>query len=309
MAASKNRALWTELPAGAREMVEHLVRGTVVGAENCEGGFSPGLASKLTLGDGSRVFVKAIDCDEWPDQSQMYRDEAAVAAAMPAAVPTPRFLGSADDGPWFALAFECVAGTEPTSPWQRPELDRVLITVDRLAVAVTPSPISVPSAQPRIGGWAGLTVDTAARDSLAEHSPWAANNLHDLARLEQDGLVTARGRTLVHFDLLPHNILITDTEVLFVDWAHARLGAPFIDSLMVLASAAADGIDPEPILPACNALASTGQASVDAVLTALTGAWLAGGIAFMQPGLEPIGLAKLHLGLGALRWLRRRLER
>jgi len=309
VAASKNRALWTELPAVTREMVEHLVGGSVIAAENCEGGYSPGLASKLTLAGCSRVFVKAIDCAEWPDQSAMYRDEAAVAAALPAGLPTPRFLGSADDGQWFALAFECAAGTEPTQPWQRPQLDRVLTTVDWFAVAVTPSPISVPSTQPRIGGWAEMTADSVARASLADHSQWAVNHLDDLARLEQDGLARARGSTLVHFDLLPHNILMTDTEVLFVDWAHARLGAPFIDLLMVLASAAADGIDPEPILPGCDALASAGQVSVNAVLTALTGSWLAGGIALMQPRLEPIGLAKLHLGLGALSWLRRRLER
>jgi hypothetical protein len=309
MSASKDRALWIDLPAGARALIEDLVQGSVVDAENCEGGYSPGLASKLSLDDGRRIFVKAMDCDEWPDQAAMHRDEAAVAAALPNSMPTPRFLGSAGDGHWLALAFECVAGAEPARPWRQSELDRVLAAVGRFAAAATPSPVNVPSTQPRIGGWAELARDPELQVKLAEHSAWAACHLDALVRLEKDGLAAARGSALVHFDLLPHNILLTGTDVQFVDWPHARLGAPFIDMLMVLASAAADGIDPEPLLPGCDVLANAGKEAVDAVLTALTGSWLAGGLAPMPPGMEPIGAAKLYLGRGALNWLHRRLQR
>ena len=59
---------------------------------------------------------------------------------------------------------------------------------------------------------------------------------------------------------------------------------------MVLASASADGIDPEPFL------------------AALTGFWLAGAVEEVSPGPEPIATAKLKLGRGGLRWLRQRLE-
>jgi hypothetical protein len=44
------------------------------------------------------------------------------------------------------------------------------------------------------------------------------------------------------------------------------------------------------------------------VLAALTGFWLAGAVEDVPPGMEPIAAAKLELGLGGLRWLRRRLE-
>ncbi len=122
MSASKNRPRWNELPEPVRGQIEYLVGGPVVAAENCDGGFSPGFASRLTLAGGRRVFAKAIDAFEWPDQAPFYRDEAQVAAglavarvadvAVATAVSTPRFLGSLDDGQFVILAFDCVAGGE-----------------------------------------------------------------------------------------------------------------------------------------------------------------------------------------------------
>src|ERR671916_582069 len=50
-----------------------------------------------------------------------------------------------------------------------------------------------------------------------------------LAVLERAGLDTARGGSLVHCDLYPHNILLTPDRVVVVDWPHARLGAPVVD--------------------------------------------------------------------------------
>ena len=93
---------------------------------------------------------------------------------------------------------------------------------------------------------------------------------------------------------------------MLVDWPHARLGAPVIDLLTVLVSAAADGIDPAPLLAAQAVAAAAEPATIDAVLAALTGFWMAGALAPMQPGLDPIAAAKLQLGRGGLAWLRQR---
>src|SRR5262249_15080126 len=124
----------------------------------------------------------------------------------------------------------------------------------------------------------------------------------------QVGLAAARGDTLVHFDALPHNILRTDSQVLFVDWPHARLGAPFLDLLTVLASAGDAGIDLDPLLAGQSVTAGAEPGALDAVLAALTGFWLAGGLAELPPALKPIAAAKLRLGRGALSWLQRRLD-
>jgi Ser/Thr protein kinase RdoA (MazF antagonist) len=307
MSASKNRPRWGELPLRVRCQISELAGGRVVAAENCEGGFSPGFASRLTLADKQRVFVKAMDVDEWPLQATFHRAEARVAAALPQAVPAPRFLGSADDGHWVILAFEWADGAELPMPWRPDELSQAVAAAGAMSQALTPSPVSVPANHTRLGGWADLAADTGALAKLPDFSAWAAGNLDMLIELERAGLTVARGDTLVHFDALPHNILRTDRRVLFVDWPHARLGAPFIDLLTVLASAGDSGIDLEELLASQSVTAGTEPGAQDAVLAALTGFWLAGGLAELPPALKPIAAAKLRLGRSALSWLERRL--
>jgi Ser/Thr protein kinase RdoA (MazF antagonist) len=303
MGASKNRPRWDDLPPSVRADIERVVGGPVGHARNCPGGFSPGFAARITRADGRRVFVKAIDADAWPGEAVWYRTEARVTASLPAAVPAPRLLGTIDDGRWIVLALEDIDGTEPAQPWHSQDLDRVAAAVVRLGRAGTPSPVPLPREHPRLGGWRHIGDAHAAR--LAEHSTWAAGNLAGLVRLERAGLAAARGDSLVHFDLYPHNILLTPDRVVFVDWPHARLGAPLVDLVTVLSSAAADGIDPEPVLAAHPTGAP--PEAVDAVLAAHCGFLLDGGLSGSTPGLEAIAAAKLRLGLGAVAWLRRRL--
>jgi hypothetical protein len=306
IAASKRRPLWDELPAPARAQIEHLLASPVVAAQNCEGGFSPGFASRLTLADGRHAFVKAMDGDAWPSQAPMYRAEAGVAAALPGSVPAPGFLGSFDDGHWVALAFEGIDGTEPAQPWSLTDLDRVLAAVGQLARAGTPSPVMLPRDHPRLGGWASLASDPSRRARLPACSAWAAGNLPLLITLEGEGLAAAQGPSLVHFDLYPHNILLTTERVLFVDWPHARLGAPFVDLLLLLSSAASAGVDPEPILARQPLAADIEPPAIDAVLAAHAGFCLAGALLPAAPGLEPITEAKLSLGRATVEWLARR---
>jgi hypothetical protein len=111
----------------------------------------------------------------------------------------------------------------------------------------------------------------------------------------------------VHFDLYPHNILLTNDRVLFADWPHARLGVPLLDLLIVLSTAAADGIDPEPILRQDPLTAGTAPHTIDAVLAALAGFSANGALHPPVPGLEPITAAKRTLSRTAVAWLHHRL--
>lgn len=300
MSRSKDRPRWPDLPARVHDQIEGLVGGHVVAARNRPGGFSPGFASRLTIADGRRVFAKAIDARAWPSQAAMYRAEARNAAGLTAsglacALPTPRLLGSCDDGSYVVLAFEYVEGREPTSPWQPKQLAAVAGAVGRMSALLTPSPLTVPEDHPRLGGWDHLSVEQLTMLSIGK----AARHVDQLINLERRGLMAARGMALVHFDALPHNILLTPAGVMLVDWPHARLGAPIIDLLTVLASAAADGVDPEPVLHAQAETASPGD--VDAILAAWSGFCLAGAVDETCP--VPIAAAKMKLGRGALGWL------
>src|SRR5438128_694352 len=103
-----NRLTWTELPTAVRAWIESVVGAPVVGAVSQSGGFSPGLAARLTLADGRRVFAKAVGLERNPDSPEMHRREAAIASRIPADAPAPKLLWSYDDGDWVALVFEDV---------------------------------------------------------------------------------------------------------------------------------------------------------------------------------------------------------
>src|SRR5688572_18384647 len=117
--------LWHQLPQEVQAEVCRIAGGgTVVAAWNWPGGFSPGLASRVRLDDGKRLFVKAMDAAAWPGEAATYRAEAAITAALPETVPAPRLHGSFDDGRWIVLVFEDIDGGEPSQPWSAEELRR-----------------------------------------------------------------------------------------------------------------------------------------------------------------------------------------
>lgn len=304
MSASKNRLRWAELPEHVRARIGQLAGGPVVAAANCEGGFSPGLAARVRLADGRRAFVKAMDCSAWPFQSRLYREEARATAMLPPGLPTPEFLGCDDDGDWVILAFECIDGTEPARPWREADLARVVIAASDLAAVTAPD---LPTDHPRLGGWADIAADGSRLARLATSASWAAQRLSRLTELEVHGLAAAQGSALVHFDMFAHNILLTPDRVLFVDWPHARLGAPLIDTVLLLASVVADGVDPEPFLAASPLTARVDPRAVDGLIAAQAGFCLRDALHPPEPGLEPIYAAKLELGLAALAWLARRM--
>lgn len=338
MTASKDRPQWTNLPATVRSHVQDLLGGSVTEATNCPGGFSAGFASRLRLspsapGQRGRAFVKAIDSDAWPVQGEWYRDEARIAAALPAAIPAPALLGTFDDGHWVVLAFEDIEGHEPPQPWRQADLGRAVTALRPLAAVTAPSlaTASLRRDHPRLGGWADVACEPACRVALARLAPWADRHLNRLIDLEADGIGRARGDALVHGDLYPFNILLTRARVFIVDWSHARWGSPAIDLISLLVSAAADGLDPEPFLhaetthPAVPARADAAgppdplprarptagidlsPAAIDGILAAHAG-FLIGGAVWPDPNrVEAIVAAKERLGLGALNWLRRRL--
>ena len=300
MARSKDRTRWHEIPSPVRAAVEKAVNGRVVHAENCDGGFSPGLASRLQLADGRGVFAKAADGGTWPWEAETHRTEARVNAVLPAGLAAPRLLHVLDDGEWVVLLFEEIDGGPPAQPWNAVDLARV---AEQVAAMPRVAGLDLPREHPRLGGWASITPE-----QIAPHSAWAAGQLSYLVKLENEGTLAAQGDALVHFDLYPFNILLTAHRVVFVDWPHARLGAPIVDLVMLLSSAAADGLDPEPVLHR-HADPGVPPQAVDAILAAHAGFLLSGAVSAMVPGLEAIAAAKLHLGLGAVTWLQHRLIR
>jgi aminoglycoside phosphotransferase (APT) family kinase protein len=218
VAMGGNRLTWAELPNEVRTRIEDVAGGRVVAARSQPGGFSPALASVLTLDTGAQVFAKAVSMTRNDFSATAIRDEVRVLGSLPDRVPAPRLRGSHDDGEWVAMVTDAVDGRNPAQPWRPDELRRFLDAATVLARMLTPSPIE-------------------------------AGKLADAAGFEVDGWREAtEGTTLMHGDLRSDNFLLTATGFMVVDWPFVGLGPPWVDLLFSLPSIAMHGGgDPEEI--------------------------------------------------------------
>jgi aminoglycoside phosphotransferase (APT) family kinase protein len=243
------RLPWPSVPVGLRHAVEQHLGAPVADAVTQPGGFSPGVAVRLRLTDGTRAFVKAVGARPHPDSADIHRAEARIAAALPAGTPAPRLLGYLDQDGWVVLIFEDIDGVMPSQPWIWSELERVLHAVGDLATALTPTPIDAPTVAARFGdaltGWQHLRdARDGGHDDLAGLDPWARRHLSGLAALEASWQDAAEGDSLVHTDLRADNLLLTDDRVVVVDWPWACTAAPWFDLLAMLPSVHMQGGPP-----------------------------------------------------------------
>jgi aminoglycoside phosphotransferase (APT) family kinase protein len=216
----------------------------VVDAVSQPGGFSPGLASRLVLANGRRVFAKAISQDRNQIAWMSHRREAETLEALPPIVPAPRLLGIHDEDGWVAIVTEDVGGRTPAQPWRPDELDRVLAAAADLAELLTPSPVATAPVGERFGeffnGWRKLS----AAGDVEGLEPWARDNLDRLATVEAQWTRTCAGDSLMHGDLRADNVLLTQDRVVFVDWPRVCSGAAWLDLLLMLPSVALHGPPP-----------------------------------------------------------------
>ena len=306
-AAEGARLPWAELPKRVVSAVEERLGSGVVRAEDRPGGFSPGAAARLVLADGRRAFVKAVGSSPNPDSPSMHRAEARITAAMPAAAPVPRFLFEIDDGDWVALAFEDVDGRQPSMPWRRDELDRVLFAVAWLHEVLTPAPVPAESIGKAFGDQFGSWRWVASNSVPEGLDPWAARHLDRLAELESHWAEAATGTTLLHSDLRADNMLVTNDRVVFVDWPQACIGAGWADVVFLLPSVAMQrGPAPDELFDDHPSAAGADPDDVNAVLAALAGYFCVRALLPAPPGLPTLREFQRAQGVEALEWLRRR---
>ena len=129
-------------------------------------------------------------------------------------LPVPRLHGVYEDAPWTALVLDDVDGRQPGVPRDRSELARVLAGIDRLAAALTPSPLATASVSERFAddftGWRTLA-EAGDRDQIDR---WSRAHLTELAELERSWPEHLAGDTLLHADLRADNILLTGERVM-----------------------------------------------------------------------------------------------
>lgn len=305
------RITWEQTPFDVRDAIESIAGGRVVRSIGKSGGFSPGLAAVLVIDDGRKVFAKAVNAARAPLAPELNRAEIEVVSVLPASVPAPAFLGSYDDGDWVALVFEGIDGEQPALPWRAEELERVLDGLAELARTLTPSPVELPSVighpvNPDFDGWRVIVNDAGKRTRLASDWPWAASHLDTLLELEAEFPTFAAGNTLLHCDLRADNILLTDGKVVFVDWAGACVGAPYIDLLFMLPSMAMHGVDPDPIVAKHPNTRDLPDRTIDSSLAAIAGYFVASSMLEPPPNLPTLREFQAAQGVATLDWLAER---
>jgi aminoglycoside phosphotransferase (APT) family kinase protein len=302
---------WYQVPSGVRESIEQYLGRTVTMAFSQAGGFSPALASRLTLDDGTGAFVKAIAPDEVsgaPGGQEIYRREARIAGALPNAVPAPRLLASMEPDGWVVLIFEEIVGSPPALPWQPAELSRVLDAMATLASLLTPSPIPAPPATVPGGlnGWASLCADPSSLDELPGLDAWVRTNVELLSEVASTSDSAHQGSTLLHTDIRADNVLLTAEGVVFVDWPHAKIGAPWVDLVYFLPSVAMQGGGDPQMLFWDHPLGHRADLrAVCSVLAGVAGFFIYGATREPPPGLPTLRRFQLAQGIEALSWLRR----
>jgi hypothetical protein len=305
-ATGSQRISWAQLPAEVAQALGVMLGSDVVAAQSQPGGFSEGLAARVRLADGRGVFIKAANAVHAPAAAEFHRREMSISAALAPTGLVPRFLDGYDDGAWVALAFEEILGRLPAQPWRPDELDRVLEAAGELAAALTPAPVEPARlAAPRLGGWRELA-RTGREDALRQLSPWAVTHLDDLVALEEQAVPATAGRTLLHGDLYPFNVMLAGPRVVVVDWPHAWIGAAHCDAVTLMSSAGLSGIDPQPLVERHPLTRHVDPALID-VLLALHAGFLFRVAASAGPHADRHLIDMMAaLGNASLRWLQAR---
>ena len=304
------RVPWRRVPAAVRASIEDRLGTPVVGAHSQEAGFSPALAARLVLADERRVFVKGIGPDSLsgaPGGQDSYRREARISAALPTSVPAPALIETWEAGGWVILCFQDIEGTNPALPWEDDELLRVLEALTVTSAALTPSPIEAPAATTPGGSnhWRQLASQPQSIALLPGLDDWVQDNIDLLSELEASSETAAAGDTLAHCDLRADNIVLNRRDVFFVDWPHARIGAPWLDLAYFLPSVAMQGGPlPDEVFWRHPLARFAKPQDVSSVLAGLAGFMVHDATQPPPPGIPTLRRFQLAQGQQAVRWLR-----
>lgn len=305
------RLEWSAVPARVRAALEQWAGSAVVSANSQRNGFSPGVAARLRLADGRRLFVKAIGPEPNPDSPRLHRREARIVAALPEELAVPRLRWSFDAEGWVVLAFDEARGHHPAQPWRLDELERVLKGLGSLADRLTPSPLPMSEAGSagdavarQLCGWQRLRDAAETAPDRVQLDPWSRRHLDALAELESRAPRAVAGETLLHFDVRADNLLLSPDTVWFFDWPHARIGAAWLDVVGFAPSVTMQGgPPPEEVLARSPAARTADPDAVTAAIATVAGYFSRGALQPPPPGLPTVRAFQAAQGVVAREWL------
>ena len=271
--AAGTRIGYADIPDRVRAWVEQTLGAPVVGTAEQIGGMSPGCATRLRCADGTRAFVKAVGPELNALTPGLFRHEVTVLEHIGTDPLWASLLASYDepDG-WVALLMEDVEGRHPDLR-DPDEAEVVLEATDRFVdrLAGLGEGLQIATLEGSLARYAQMWPHLSDVPTLPR---WAREAAPRMQAALEDLRQAADGDHLCNFDVRNDNLLLRpDGSLVFVDWGMSRVGAAWLDPLVLRLEWAELPLFDE-LVTTSPALAALGDEHVTCFLYAL-GAWLA----------------------------------
>jgi Phosphotransferase enzyme family len=299
------RPSWSSLPPSFRRALQTRLGSPIASARVTGTGFTNGFAALLTTSSEGSFFVKAGPLDE--PVSQWYAREAAITAVLPSLVPSARLLWSEKLEGFFVLCLEAIEGARvPAIPWVPAELSAALSALTAAYQTLSCPPPELLAVEPTT--WASTIEGTL--DKWRSAPPFAHPHAARLAELEAHFDAHTRSLTrLIHGDLRLDNIVLdSDSKAWICDWNFLSYGPPWFDTLSLLLSAEASGLDPDAFFWNHPTSAGVTPELLDGALAAFLGYYLSASVQPEVPVSPHIRSHQRYYASLTWRWLSRRLS-
>jgi aminoglycoside phosphotransferase (APT) family kinase protein len=293
---------WAQLPSDIRRRVERVAGAEVREAQTQAGGFSAGIASRVTFDDGQRLFVKAVPTTS-EGTFELYIREAEMLRAIPRDLPAAHLVDAFSQDDWTVLVIEDVEGRHPERSASSTDTTHVLDAI--AALATVPTDHTLPRLSDELADDARSWSRLITEGLLETTTPWCVANIDLLRAAAERAPSAVAGDRLLHADLRADNILIDSSgRARLLDWPWAARGAGWEDALLYLLDLRVEDstADVAPLLdhPAF------GRSRTDdhvALLAAVAGSWFEKCRLPAPPGMTTLRDFQRREAIAAVEWI------
>ncbi|MFI0218260.1 phosphotransferase [Streptomyces lydicus] len=300
---------WEAVPAPVRDYIEKRLEAKVVNAQTVSGGYTEGMACRLELDDGRRVFVKGVPAGHALEG--VYTTETYLTAALPEG-PFPHLLWSSlssDGVGWVLLCTEDIDGGHVDLSPGSPDVADLVATLGHLVGVLSPCPLPDAPQVVDLMGRALACWQELEEEMPSDLDPLMVENLPRLIAIERDWEKHAVGDTLVHLDTRPDNILKRPSGPVLIDWSCSRQGAPWLEGVFLVPHLVLAGHAPERAeAVVAPLLRDVPKEAVTSLVVALAGHWEACSRADPMPGLPHLRALQKRTAQAAWEWAKSRLD-
>ncbi|RPF22341.1 hypothetical protein [Myceligenerans xiligouense] len=315
MVFSVPRPGWQDLPPPVRQRISDELGSRVLGWTTLPmSGVGDGATMFLQTAAGTQVCTVVSTAD--PQAQELARRAIDVVAVLPAAAPVPTLLWWFDEdlgafGRWIVASWAMRDIRPIGDEWTTGEVAAGLDVLREIREFDAPEDGPFLDSAEVFGAEPWRRLADQRPDGLRNFSPWLEPRLEALAEIAVHSAEAVAGTTLVHGAPARQSLyppLSPEGRPVAVAWSHAARGAPFVDTVLLLAHIRAEGGPaPEVVLARHPLPAGTDPDAVTCLVTALTGKLIEQAL---QPGRGAPGQRRSVLQAHAsvcVEWLRRRL--